>query len=645
MAFLSPPVKHILCDIYQVFKSKHLQLNTKSDDLLSLNLSSPVEKILKDNDLSCGADFEKAALDLCGVFEQWSKCDKENLVVACSQIAAWLPGINQNHVNQWVAALLSNAKVDMVVHLLHITAALERALRGIYLQQDSCCPFLLRDLLNSSIVVDVLGNTHGKLLKILFGGPESLNLRNLLWHGFVSPTDIPTVYFFATLITIGEISTCLTENQVQSVTLPFIKKVDTELLICDYFKGVQIKEHCDEIVQIFQSSNYVSPAMLPYFVEALKLFQNSRYGYCVITLLPQIEHILRCRYAHCNGFPERVKTAQSTEFYIIMDDVLNENLKNGDENKIQHVISHPVLELFIDVFNLPAGLRLRDHISHGEMNVDEISEEIASVVVYCAVAVAHNVELHLTEKNTCEEPLNERMWRCCPKLIPNSFFEILLPFLMNYESLFHPLSFAKRHTFYCFDKLQKLDTLKVPSHISALLSSSELQQQRTLCKTLITASCLQVDIAADTDQTKLKLKEKLKQIGKEKLSTLFRSEDSELSVLLEQAAYKCKVSVDHILDAIAHRQDLLEQRLLRSRQRENFAKLLLWCPVFSCGLCLLCCFLFSNIYSTKNSIVNSTIKRMKQVLKICENLASLTESDKNKWDDAKDLFYNLLELL
>jgi len=49
---------------------------------------------------------------------------------------------------------------------------------------------LLRDLIQSVELQEIFGAKIMKFLALLFGGPLSLNLRNLLWHGFVSEGEL-----------------------------------------------------------------------------------------------------------------------------------------------------------------------------------------------------------------------------------------------------------------------------------------------------------------------------------------------------------------------------------------------------------------------------------------------------------------------
>ncbi|RAW25097.1 hypothetical protein PC110_g18484 [Phytophthora cactorum] len=60
---------------------------------------------------------------------------------------------------------------------------------------------ILRDLLHSDTLVDTLPEGLIRLLKILFL-PAGLNLRNLVWHGFMAPVEFPKCFGSLTLLLI-----------------------------------------------------------------------------------------------------------------------------------------------------------------------------------------------------------------------------------------------------------------------------------------------------------------------------------------------------------------------------------------------------------------------------------------------------------
>ena len=89
--------------------------------------------------------------------------------------------------------LKSSNPADHNLCLLLLTSSLEHALGDVYLSYSgaSQCPSLLKDLLATCELKDVFGETVISLLHILIGLPSSLNLRNVLWHGFAAPSEVP----------------------------------------------------------------------------------------------------------------------------------------------------------------------------------------------------------------------------------------------------------------------------------------------------------------------------------------------------------------------------------------------------------------------------------------------------------------------
>jgi len=91
-------------------------------------------------------------------------------------------------------------------YLLTLTPLLERALGDILFtiklkiagKNNNTCdktsvmiPSLMRDLIVSAELEELMGLPLIRLLQILLGSPLSLNVRNLVWHGFLLPGELP----------------------------------------------------------------------------------------------------------------------------------------------------------------------------------------------------------------------------------------------------------------------------------------------------------------------------------------------------------------------------------------------------------------------------------------------------------------------
>ncbi|XP_012590295.1 PREDICTED: uncharacterized protein LOC105854642 [Condylura cristata] len=83
---------------------------------------------------------------------------------------------------------------------MKLTALLERALGDVFLLVGKECPFLLRDLLASGELAQVFGQPVMNVLRVLLGSPRGLNLRNVLWHGFAAPGEVPAKYCSTVLL-------------------------------------------------------------------------------------------------------------------------------------------------------------------------------------------------------------------------------------------------------------------------------------------------------------------------------------------------------------------------------------------------------------------------------------------------------------
>lgn len=82
--------------------------------------------------------------------------------------------------------------VNGIVSSLLLFSIMERSLGDIYTSYTGCkSPSNLKDLFISEGIQELLGQEVSLILYVLAGPPESVNLRNVLWHGFVSPCEIP----------------------------------------------------------------------------------------------------------------------------------------------------------------------------------------------------------------------------------------------------------------------------------------------------------------------------------------------------------------------------------------------------------------------------------------------------------------------
>lgn len=87
----------------------------------------------------------------------------------------------------------SNDSVDHILSFLLLFPILERCLGDLYLSVtgSKLCPTNLKELLVAKEIQDVIGQDVTMVMYIMAGPPQGLNLRNVVWHGFVAENEIP----------------------------------------------------------------------------------------------------------------------------------------------------------------------------------------------------------------------------------------------------------------------------------------------------------------------------------------------------------------------------------------------------------------------------------------------------------------------
>eukprot|EP00096_Caligus_rogercresseyi_P007440 TRINITY_DN2529_c0_g1_i1.p1 TRINITY_DN2529_c0_g1~~TRINITY_DN2529_c0_g1_i1.p1 ORF type:complete len:527 (+),score=62.75 TRINITY_DN2529_c0_g1_i1:894-2474(+) len=322
MAFLSNRVSSLL------------QLNDSSPSP-SLYIIQPCGSIVKKGEDSLLATHQ-FLLDAHG-FIQGHRIHPEGF--------AWLL-----YPTQW-KEFSQSEQADVREPLLWMTMDLERSLGNILFSLRQPVPHLLKDIVRSESLREVIGDVHGDILVSLMGSPESLNIRNLLWHGFLSHGDLHPAYLSGVILLAHSIGLSLK-------SFPLRKRGFSP---------------CLSRVELFKNDTE-----LPFQVDdddlslrrILDLHKQGSYDLSLMLFLPYLESRLRRLYTEVNNCPARILTAESDRFYTTFDEILAAEMIGNDEsldvNRLREHFGDPLLEFYHDIFILPDGPRLRDRLSHGE---------------------------------------------------------------------------------------------------------------------------------------------------------------------------------------------------------------------------------------------------------------------------------------
>jgi len=633
--YLSSNVYQLLCEIGVNKYSVEVQYChcSLSDGLLQWNtFSSDFQK----TSLKTSDDYSKWIRQLAPLFKQirqiFSCISRDEFDVRHSRYTLWTG--QKSSIFRCFNILQKGGPTASIRALLLLTAVLERALGDLVLLKASQCPSLLRDLLAMPELQDLLSPIAVNFFLLLVGPPISLNLRNVVWHGFTRPGELCDQYPYVVLSTILSVG-CMLEN-VGIVDIPH--RHFMTLSVPSIFPQLNHAE-LDEIQKLFSQSTFLVPSMRPFWDLALCLFRKGHFGECLVVLLPQLELALRRVFVSANHCSQRLLTAENSTLFTTMDEILNQFMADGSENRLRHVLGDSYLTLLLDCLVYPLGPRIRDRVSHGEVDLLNQCSETPSYVICVCAAIA------------------EQFLPPCTNVLKSTFIQLLKQTAGKYTSLFHTVSFAKQRICSAATSLSSLKkNMKRPdcADLDMTLSSND---QHTIDLSaanksaqafvelfpkdsqlsLLVSLLLQCD-----DDIHLTLIAKLENFHP---NTVYRygcmdsSREEELLKSIIRISNLVSSASFQILEVANYRFDQWHRKEMRSRQRANYTRLLNSTFVISAALTITVVIMATTVCNVDNmkskiSMQMELIKLFKTFQKYAENLSRYTKIDYNRWDEA-----------
>ena len=542
-------------------------------------------------------------------------------------------------------SIIQHAASTAVNHaLLIISSILERALGNIVLLRSTQCPFLLRDLLMMSELEDILSREVVKLLQTLMGPPVSLNLRNIVWHGFTRPGELHIQYVYVMLCVTISIGKLLEDQQINEIPQRGMLQINVPTV----FSDIDLSQSCDAM-QLFAHSAFVAPSVVEFWHLSLELYSSCQYGECVVVLLPQLELALRRVFVAVNGCSDRILTAENSVLYTTLDEILDKLLPDGSENQLLSSIGKPYLTLLLDCFNYPLGPCLRNHISHGEVLLADVSRDTALHLICICIAFASKF--------------------CAPDF-SNQNIELIQSVCSkadSYQSFYHPVSVLKQQTLMMAGSLSLWHLMPRPTVDDLVVDCSKdvvdktkLIQTQTGNASRAIENYVAVLLANDkidmSDCYQLLILDDFTAEVEESLrsspfNTLYRyhhsispTREEEIVRFLLRIGKLCVCISEQILNIAENRYTLWQAKQLRSRQRTNYKKFLQSTVSISVTIRLIIVIILITVKvfdELKHDAVRQQrlIKFFKHMQKYCENMLSFTRTDANKWDEAQALSY------
>ena len=192
---------------------------------------------------------------------------------------------------------INNTNDAVIQNLLVLTSVLERSLGNILISSGKVknVPALLRDLLCEEKLESILGPACVGMMKLLVGCPKTLNIRNIVWHGFIFPGEIHPMFVTVVLLLLTSIGERLKSFQMS---------LNKRTLISDWRLGELIQFprvspirefKIQDIEKMMESSGIFFKRNIPPFLRIFPLMNSSQPGAAIVLLLPMMETMMRCR--------------------------------------------------------------------------------------------------------------------------------------------------------------------------------------------------------------------------------------------------------------------------------------------------------------------------------------------------------------
>ena len=462
------------------------------------------------------------------------------------------------------------------------------------------------------------------LLHVLVGTPQGLNLRNLVWHGFPRPGEISPVLASSMIILMFSLGESLIRQDFTRIkTRPTLNLLGHRGFMAKVERVYShIPETTDQLDAKFLDFIHQEDVKGPVLQRVFKLLSKNKFRESLILLIPEWECQARLLFTVVNTCPMRSMTAENDKLYTTFDEILSkvridvEDIEQEVENLFPVTIGDQHMEYLLDLLVLPEGPRLRDKISHGEIDIkDELCSSVFRMCIYIIIASYNDLSQYLT---------------LADQIHPN---------LTDYHALFHPKRLL----------LDEIDDATIAIHSlnehPSLYNTSDLGPEDPLTKL---RPKVQKSFEFLTKQNYIHYIDDHQALrrfcGQVQVRTLYRPKyEYVITGLFRRLLIQMKVTLERCLENLDDKMIKYEADELTSRQLATYARMLETVP----RICLLFqIWLLMVILNMENFEDRTEVFKMfKKVLKYAENLAHHTHLSKNRWEESEAIVSKAANLI
>lgn len=243
-------------------------------------------------------------------------------------------------------------------------------------------------------------------VRLIIGPPIGLNLRNVLWHGFLCPSEFYPAYtsfLFILFASVCQIAADYFEKNkyewiekdwftVRIEKSEFDFGMGTSVFKVDKWEEKNKIEFFKCLGEVIRSSYFVIPGREEVVEQAFLEYLNGNYVESLSIILPQLEHSIRRIFVAIHeNLPQRMLCAESRVLFSTLELLLAYTLESKEINLLPTAIGENMMAALRDFFIHGDGPRIRDRIAHCEMK--EVPSYVAEAVLglYLALAMQHDV--------------------------------------------------------------------------------------------------------------------------------------------------------------------------------------------------------------------------------------------------------------
>ncbi|EFC39252.1 predicted protein [Naegleria gruberi] len=343
------------------------------------------------------------------------------------------------------------------------------------------------ELLTMKELKDIYGEEVTLLLRCLVGPLNSINLRNVSLHGFINEREFQDCYLSLILLLVPSLSRLSTKhlNDTVGMNNALLKRPIIDLSNCkpvqDIFKVnnvdcgrfLKMTSVGKEIDELLEHSAFVLNDSIPLWRRAfIEYFEKANYYKTVSIIFPLFEHSIRRIFVCVNGCENRLLTAEKNSLYTTLDVLFTTKpipSYNIDNNGVFDVIGNNLLNAIFDLLIWVESPRVRDLISHGNINIETIPQALVDEIVKLMFGLIYkfDVRRYLSENfNSNDSDFSSQLNFC------EEYFN------KEYSSPFHSMSILDRQLKLAFDSIALLENNKnIPDDIFNLPNFKEIRDE------------------------------------------------------------------------------------------------------------------------------------------------------------------------